>query len=69
MDCQRHQADSLLKYNLYFNLLHLKITEYDVQPYNIVNIDKKGFLIGVLSRLKRVFSQELWEKKEVTAAL
>lgn len=69
MDCQRHQADSLLKYNLYFDLLHSKMIEYDVQPHNIVNMDEKGFLIGVLSRSKRVFSRELWEKKEVTAAL
>jgi hypothetical protein len=58
MDCQRHQADSLLKYDLYFDLLHSKMTEYNIQPHNIVNIDEKGFLIGVLSRSKRVFSRE-----------
>jgi hypothetical protein len=69
MDYQRHQADSLLKYDLYFDLLHSKMTEYNVQPHNIVNMDEKGFLIGVLSHSKRVFSWELWEKKEVTAAL
>jgi hypothetical protein len=118
MDCQRHQADSLLKYDLYcqacaigqslmqhvlhniycsaqhdqcsliihifwlhgvvgadlrpdiyFDLLHSKMTEYNVQPHNIVNMDEKGFQIGVLSCSKRVFSRELWEKKEVTAAL
>jgi hypothetical protein len=59
MDCQRHQADSLLKYDLYFDLLHSKMTEYNVQPHNIVNMNEKGFLIGVLSRSKRVFSREL----------
>jgi hypothetical protein len=32
-------------------------------------MNEKSFLIGVLSRSKRVFSRELWEKKEVTAAL
>jgi hypothetical protein len=69
MDCQRHQADSLLKFDLYFDLLHSKMTEYNVQPHNIVNMDEKSFLIGVLSHSKRVFSRELWEKKEVTAAL
>jgi hypothetical protein len=69
MDYQRHQADSLLKYDLYFDLLHSKMTEYNVQPHNIVNMNEKSFLIGVLSHSKRVFSRELWEKKEVTAAL
>jgi hypothetical protein len=69
MDCQRYQADSLLKYDLYFDLTHSKMTEYNVQPHNIVNMDEKSFLIGVLSCSKRVFSRELWEKKEVKAAL
>ena len=32
-------------------------------------MDEKGFMISVLSRSKPVFSRQLWEKKEVTAAL
>jgi hypothetical protein len=32
-------------------------------------MDEKGFLIGITSRSKRVFSRRMWEKKEVTAAV
>ena len=32
-------------------------------------MDKKGFLIGILARSKRVFSKAKWEHKEVTEAL
>jgi hypothetical protein len=65
MDRQRHKADSLLKYDLYFDLLHGKIKEYDVKLEHSYNMDEKG----VLSRSKRVFSRQMWESKEVTEAL
>ena len=32
MDRNRHQADSGAKYSLYFELLHAKMAEYDVEP-------------------------------------
>jgi hypothetical protein len=32
-------------------------------------MDKKGFLIGIVGRLKRIFSRRMWEKKEVRASL
>jgi hypothetical protein len=32
-------------------------------------MDEKGFMIGITTRSKRVFSQRQWERKEVTAAL
>ncbi|RMZ66343.1 pogo transposable [Pyrenophora seminiperda CCB06] len=32
-------------------------------------MDEKGFLIGITSRSKRVFSKQLWERKEVREAL
>jgi hypothetical protein len=32
-------------------------------------MDEKGFLIGILAKLKRVFSMASWERKEVTEAL
>jgi hypothetical protein len=69
MDANRHSADSYSKYKLYFDLLHDKMTQYNVQPHNIYNIDEKGFMIGVLGRSKRVFSRHEWEKKEVTPSL
>ena len=69
MDAKRHQADSRAKYSLYFDLLHQKITQYDVEPGNTYNMDEKGFMIGVLGRSKRVFDKEKWYSKEVKAAL
>jgi hypothetical protein len=56
MDCSRHNADSKLKYALYFDLLHSKMREYNVQPSNCYNMNKKGFMIGVLGCPKQVFS-------------
>jgi hypothetical protein len=56
MDRTRYAADSKHKYELWFELLHSKIKQHDVQLGNTYNIDEKGFMIGVLNRSKRVFS-------------
>ena len=69
MDADRHNADSYMKYELYFNLLQHKIAEYKVDAEHTYNTDKKGFLIGVTLRTKHVFSRRMWEKKEVKASL
>ncbi|KAF1965771.1 hypothetical protein BU23DRAFT_593520 [Bimuria novae-zelandiae CBS 107.79] len=69
IDAVRHHANSYLKYRLYFNLLHEKMAQYNIQACNTYNIDEKGFLIGILGRSKRIFNREIWERKEVTAAL
>ncbi|KAF1965984.1 hypothetical protein BU23DRAFT_488021, partial [Bimuria novae-zelandiae CBS 107.79] len=55
-DSNRYKANSKTKYEAYFNLLHLKIEEYNILSCNTYNIDKKGFLISVIGRSKRVFS-------------
>jgi hypothetical protein len=44
MDRVRHQADSAEKYKLYFDLLHQKIKEYDVEARHTYNMDEKGFM-------------------------
>jgi AraC-like DNA-binding protein len=59
IDRVRHKADSKHKYSLYFNLLHQKMLEYEVEPENVYNIDEKGFLIGITGRSKRVFSKAM----------
>ena len=69
MDANRHQADSGVKYRQYFDLLHEKISQYNIEPRHTYNIDEKGFLLGVIGRSKRVFSREIWERKEVREAL
>jgi hypothetical protein len=62
MDTQRKRADSAFKYSLYFELLRRKIEQYNVDPRHIYNMDKKGFLVGILSKMKRVFSRRRYEE-------
>jgi hypothetical protein len=69
MDRDRHKADSVAKYSLYFDLLHDKMKEYNVLPGQIYNMDEKGFMIGVTGRSKRVFDKGLYGQKGVTAAV
>jgi hypothetical protein len=67
IDRARHQADSISKYTLYFSLLHEKMSKYDVEARNIYNMDEKGFMLGVLTRSKRVFSRRLYEEGKIKA--
>lgn len=41
LDRNRHKADSIDKYRLYFELLHGKMTKYDVLPEHTYNMDGK----------------------------
>jgi hypothetical protein len=57
MDANCHNANSYAKYKLYFNLLQRKIAKYKVNAKHTYNIDKKGFIIGVTTRIKHIFSK------------
>ena len=59
------KADSALYYSLYFKLLSRKIAEYNIQLENIYNMDKKGFLIGFLIKLRRIFSKKAFNKGRI----
>jgi hypothetical protein len=65
IDRARHQADSQSKYTLYFELLRDKISQYNIEPANTYNMDEKGFLLGILTRSKRVFSRQLYEARRI----
>jgi hypothetical protein len=67
IDRLRHQADSQLKYSLYFELLRSKLSQYDIEPHNMYNMDEKGFMLGILTRSKRVFSRRLYEEGKIKA--
>jgi hypothetical protein len=69
MDANRHNADSYTKYELYFNLLQRKTAEYKLDAEHTYNMDEKGFMIGITTRAKHVFSRRMWEKGEVKASL
>ena len=62
LDHNRSRADSAFKYTLYFELLRKKIEQYEVEPQHIYNMDEKGFLVGILSKIKRVFSRRRYEE-------
>jgi hypothetical protein len=67
IDRSRHQADSEIKYSLYFELLNSKLSQYYIEPRNTYNMDEKGFMLGVLTRSKRVFSRRLYEEGKLKA--
>jgi AraC-like DNA-binding protein len=55
LDRTRVLAKFEVKYRLYFELLHGKMEEYDIEPGNSYNMDEKGFLMGLIGRSKRIF--------------
>jgi hypothetical protein len=69
MDSLCHNADQHVKYTLYFDLLHAKMKQYNIQPRHCYNMNEKDFMIGVTGCSKQVFTQWQWEKKEVQASL
>jgi hypothetical protein len=62
LDVQRKRADSAYKYSLYFELLARKIEQYEISPEQIYNMDEKGFMIGITTRSKRIFSRRQYEQ-------
>jgi hypothetical protein len=69
IDRSRHIADSISKYDLYFKLLGRKLKKYNIVPQNIYNIDEKGFLLGVVTRSKRIFSKRMYEAGKLRSIL
>jgi hypothetical protein len=65
MNATRLNANSKRKYELYFDLLHHKINQNNVQPHNIYNMDEKDFMIGITGCSKRVFSCLQWDSKQI----
>jgi len=69
MDSNRHNADLEVKYSLYFSLLQQKINQYSIKSRYTYNIDEKGFLLGITTRSKRIFSRQEYERKAVRQAI
>lgn len=69
IDRKRFNADSKVRYAAYFDLLHTKMREYEIDERNTYNVDEKGFFVGIASRSKRVFSKAAWQSKEITEAI
>jgi hypothetical protein len=58
-DLDRHRADSVRSYEVYFNTVNQKIQQYQISEDNIYNMDEKGFLLGRLNKVRRIFSRDL----------
>lgn len=69
MASDRHSADLYKKYSKYFNMLEPKMAKRQIEPEHTYNIDKKGFIIGYISRSKRVFSKTKWKQKQFRQTL
>ena len=67
IDRSRHQAESQSKYSLYFELLRSKISKYNIKPRHMYNMNEKGFMLGILTRSKRVFSRRMYEEGKIKA--
>ncbi|KAI7973275.1 hypothetical protein EIK77_004552 [Talaromyces pinophilus] len=61
LDSDRKKADSAWKYTLYFELLGQKIEKYNLAPEQVYNMDEKGFMIGINTKEKRIFSRRKYE--------
>jgi hypothetical protein len=61
IDNNRHKADSGKKHSIHSDLLRDKIDQYHVEARHISNMDEKGFMLGVVGRLKRISSRALYE--------
>jgi hypothetical protein len=59
IDLARHKADSKASYSQYFTILRQKMEQYNIQPQNCYNMDEKGFLIGHLQKVRRIFPNAL----------
>ena len=57
VDIAYKRANNPYQYKLFYELLKEKIEKYKIEEHNIYNIDKKGFLISVLNKSKRIYTK------------
>jgi hypothetical protein len=62
IDLARHKTDSKASYSRYFTIVRQKMEQYSIQPQNCYNMDKKGFLIGHLRKVRRIFPKALMQQ-------
>lgn len=65
LDVSRHKAESANSFKQYFDVLSSKIEQYGIMPRNMYNMDEKGFLIGYLTKSKRVFTKALFDNQKL----
>jgi hypothetical protein len=65
LDAARKKADSYSEYAYYFELVRAKIQQHEIEAQNMYNMDKKGFLIGVMNKTMRVFTRSQFDCKQL----
>jgi hypothetical protein len=68
MEKQRHDAALYNSFRLYFNLLHSTIKQHVVEVENTYNMDKKGFMIGVIRKSVGIFDKKLFRLRRFKLA-
>ena len=61
--CKR--ADNKALYRYFFDLIKQKIKLYDVQTHNKYNIDKKGCILGIITKQQRIFNKDAIKKSRI----
>jgi len=69
LDLERHHADSVYSYKVFYNTVNQKIQQYQISEDNIYNMDEKGFLLGRLNKGRRIFSKDLKGSGKLLAAV
>ena len=65
LDIERHQAESESSLRQYFAILKEKRASYSIRPGNCYNMDEKGFLLGHLQKVQRVFPKALMARQKL----
>jgi hypothetical protein len=68
LDLERHKAESEPSFRQYFSILREKMDHYSIQPQNCYNMDEKGFLIGHLQKVQRIFPKALMKQQKLLGA-
>jgi hypothetical protein len=68
LDLERHKAESEPSSRQSFNILREKMNHYSIQPQNCYNMDEKGFLIGHLQKVQRIFPKALMKQQNLLGA-
>ena len=56
-----YNANNSKRYKLYFSLLSCKVKEFNILLRDTYNIDKKGFMLRLIWKTKRVFNKLLYK--------
>ena len=48
--------------------MNTKVSDYEILPKNTYNIDEKGFMLGALLKIRRIFTRAEFERGSLLSA-